>query len=241
MRIQFTLAATMAAMALASATPANADFPTWYFDEGDFHAQGTILHTTDFDAADPGITVLGNSESYGPLTLMGDPLAIVGTDAAQNPVRNLITNSDPAEYTQGLIGQTGYNMLSFKLANLSGYGDQVFVELFTNLDSYAYGLYPQPAPEALSFYGFIVPDGEYFIGFQMNRTDFGSDFQPTPIDQSFGLTDIELGATGQVCNTRVCDGGGAVPEPASWAMMILGFGATGAILRTRRRPVAITA
>ena len=29
--------------------------------------------------------------------------------------------------------------------------------------------------------------------------------------------------------------GGAVPEPATWAMMILGFGATGAMMRSRRR------
>jgi hypothetical protein len=29
--------------------------------------------------------------------------------------------------------------------------------------------------------------------------------------------------------------GGAVPEPATWAMMIIGFGATGAMVRNRRR------
>jgi len=28
----------------------------------------------------------------------------------------------------------------------------------------------------------------------------------------------------------------AVPEPASWAMMMIGFGATGAMLRRRRAP-----
>ena len=30
----------------------------------------------------------------------------------------------------------------------------------------------------------------------------------------------------------------AVPEPASWAMMLLGFGGLGAVLRRRRRAVA---
>jgi hypothetical protein len=29
----------------------------------------------------------------------------------------------------------------------------------------------------------------------------------------------------------------AVPEPASWAMMLLGFGAVGSMLRRQRRPV----
>ena len=33
-------------------------------------------------------------------------------------------------------------------------------------------------------------------------------------------------------------GGGGVPEPATWAMMLLGFGTTGAIVRSRRRLVA---
>jgi hypothetical protein len=28
---------------------------------------------------------------------------------------------------------------------------------------------------------------------------------------------------------------GAVPEPASWAMMLVGFGSIGAMIRTRRR------
>jgi hypothetical protein len=33
-------------------------------------------------------------------------------------------------------------------------------------------------------------------------------------------------------------GGGAVPEPATWAMMIMGFGAMGSVLRRRRSAVA---
>jgi hypothetical protein len=34
---------------------------------------------------------------------------------------------------------------------------------------------------------------------------------------------------------------GAVPEPASWALMIVGFGAAGGLLRSRRRALALTA
>lgn len=33
-------------------------------------------------------------------------------------------------------------------------------------------------------------------------------------------------------------GAGAVPEPASWAMMLVGFGGLGAVMRSRRQPVA---
>lgn len=35
--------------------------------------------------------------------------------------------------------------------------------------------------------------------------------------------------------------GVAVPEPTSWALMLLGFAGMGAMLRNRRRPVAVTA
>ncbi len=34
---------------------------------------------------------------------------------------------------------------------------------------------------------------------------------------------------------------GGVPEPASWALMLMGFGGLGAVLRRRRAPMAITA
>jgi hypothetical protein len=37
------------------------------------------------------------------------------------------------------------------------------------------------------------------------------------------------------------DASGAVPEPASWAMLIAGFGLTGAAARRRRRMVAVAA
>jgi hypothetical protein len=32
----------------------------------------------------------------------------------------------------------------------------------------------------------------------------------------------------------------AVPEPATWAMMLVGFGAIGAAARSRRRPAKVT-
>ncbi|WP_430424816.1 PEPxxWA-CTERM sorting domain-containing protein [Phenylobacterium sp.] len=47
---------------------------------------------------------------------------------------------------------------------------------------------------------------------------------------NFVVTELTLDAT-------LVRGTGAVPEPATWAMMILGFGAAGSALRSRRRTV----
>ena len=43
--------------------------------------------------------------------------------------------------------------------------------------------------------------------------------------------------TGEDCVIR---GGGAVPEPGTWAMMLFGFGGIGVAMRTRRRRKALT-
>jgi len=58
------------------------------------------------------------------------------------------------------------------------------------------------------------------------------------LDDTFHLTYTVSGlASGPltVTNTVVLGAGAAVPEPASWALMILGFGGAGAALRRSRR------
>ena len=45
-------------------------------------------------------------------------------------------------------------------------------------------------------------------------------------DNDAGIDDITLSGSG--------DGDGGVPEPASWALMLLGFGGLGAVTRSRR-------
>jgi hypothetical protein len=220
-------AAVMGLMALASATRASA--ADWYFDSGDFHALGAIQSATDFDSYSTNLTLLSDNETFGPLTFSGGKVIVVGSDSYLNPVKNVLANNYPDDLLDVSVDVGGYNMLAFKMGNLIGYGEQVFLALTTNLDTYYYGLQPQPAPEALSFYGFVVGDGEYFTSLQFNHT---------ALEQSFGLTDIELGKTGVFCDTRVCEGG-PVPEPSAWALMILGFGGVGVSLRTRRRLVLL--
>jgi hypothetical protein len=57
-------------------------------------------------------------------------------------------------------------------------------------------------------------------------------------DDEFSLGDMLISATLATTSISVVDtSAGAVPEPATWALMIAGFGAAGSALR-RRRPVA---
>lgn len=51
----------------------------------------------------------------------------------------------------------------------------------------------------------------------------------------FELDDVSVTSRPAPCATRVCTVDGGVPEPASWALMLLGFGGIGAILRRRPR------
>ncbi|MBL8773239.1 MAG: PEPxxWA-CTERM sorting domain-containing protein [Phenylobacterium sp.] len=53
----------------------------------------------------------------------------------------------------------------------------------------------------------------------------------------FDYTAVMNGEFGYSITEQIGGGGGGVPEPGAWALMILGFGAAGAALR-RRRPAA---
>jgi hypothetical protein len=53
--------------------------------------------------------------------------------------------------------------------------------------------------------------------------------------RSAALTSCTAGANNAVTGLTVSLASAAVPEPATWAMMMLGFGAMGAALRSRRQ------
>lgn len=68
----------------------------------------------------------------------------------------------------------------------------------------------------------------------------------TPIGVSFAGTAYSVGFAGSdnqiafdnITIGSVIPGGGGVPEPATWALMIMGFGAVGGAMRVRRRGIS---
>jgi hypothetical protein len=74
---------------------------------------------------------------------------------------------------------------------------------------------------SLLFFG-VIDTANPFDAIQFSNTLSGTDF--------FGFDDMIVGDVRQVT--------GGIPEPSTWAMLILGFGAVGATLRRRQRQVA---
>jgi hypothetical protein len=93
----------------------------------------------------------------------------------------------------------------------------------------------------LSFYdpsiggGFDLDPGLSLAGPQLYS---GPSSSPTFLTGNFNLTNYP-GQDGSY-SLSISSVGGAVPEPATWAMMLLGFGFVGGAMRTAKRRQKVT-
>jgi hypothetical protein len=208
----------IAAAALLSATGAAAA-PVVYTDEGRFDAAtaGATLATEGFEGTPAGS---GNTLVFDTLSFTcRNCAAAVSSRYPTQGVQSLGVNTGVTEPLQFTLFRAA-NALSF---DLSDFGTLAAADL------------------SLTVNGQTVSLLDGFRGATGNRLFFG--FTDTASFTSFTLTGGNSGDVAYFDRLRFgtlvdAPPGGAVPEPASWAMMIGGFGLVGAAARRRSATLA---
>jgi len=175
-------------------------------------------------AATPASATLSVSVDAGPCDV-GDinPSALLCSGYFDG---NLISGSTTAEQAEGLaligfVWDENYDE-AFKITDLLG-ADLDFDQLVTGIAyigvHYGAGGFDNPKPNggATAFYKIDGGAGLDIIDLVRGSSSNAYLYSFTP------------------CTDRDCGGGGnEVPEPATWAMMIMGFGGIGTMMRRRR-------
>lgn len=92
-------------------------------------------------------------------------------------------------------------------------------------------------PQTITFYnaslrgGLIVGADATFLAYDGPQLYTGPEAAPTLRTGNFTLSNLNSGSQVRLTITQVA----AVPEPASWTMMLTGFGLVGGMMRYRRR------
>jgi hypothetical protein len=217
MRVRVAIMTAAAALVCGSA---NAGV-TVYTSASAFAAAVAIQHTATFESfpearqsalTDDGI----NFTSAGAVDLYT-------TSAGEHLTQNTVT------FPTRALSATGNEDFFIRLASGASFG-AIGLDYATN----------RFGPPVLSLYGadngligsFAIPQEPETLGF------FGL-ISTTRIAYATSIVDRGIIEDTAIDNVRIGEGAGAaVPEPASWALMIAGFGLAGAALRRRRTALA---
>ena len=167
-----------------------------------------------------------------------------------------VTGSITTDGSLGILGSTAitdWNLLLndgssiFNLHGpLSGANSQLDDHSGIALTATAAGLFFNFASTAASYVLFQAPSigsGADFWCINDANSPCGSSFFPSGTSGSSEIIRVSDGVIRQpysgvvqiATTVSTAPNGGGVPEPATWAMMLLGFGGLGALLRRRRR------
>ena len=240
--MKFPLTATVAALALVGATPAYADIiaQKTSFD------QGILVHTNGEETGHDIVGTLGAGPSAPEIVHFQGMTDATGSDDPLD-VR-LQQGNGQAEITGAEFGGNDtYNLLSgdiFLNAALAGSGtpgdptnmgmswiELAFQGVTADMVTFTLTLLGEP-DFVQSFAIDHNPNGENKFGFQAIN---GESILNLHYDFSGGTAD-EADSLRQV---RIIPFGSAIPEPSTWTMLLMGFGAAGYSLR-RRRKLALT-
>lgn len=215
---------------LAFAAPAEAQITT-YSSQSSFSAAAGTVTTENFESCPHATTAFTGSlsSSAGPCSAITSgvtfspqqgSLYIAGPGQSSNPSTALGMNvfvSDPISITFG----TGITAFGADLFQNFGGGSQGSTDTAFNILAYGAGntllgtFNPLVSPNGGDFFGLTSTDSIF-------RIDIG---QPG----GFAVVDnVQFSAS-------------AVPEPSTWAMLLMGFGGIGVALRRQRRNVAALA
>ena len=235
--MKHTLKSTIAALALISATPSMADI----VDARASDSQGTLVHGNG-GAADEGTTVtgtLGGGPSAPEIVYFTGSTTATSDTTDANAVR-LQQGAGQAELTGAVIsGNDRYDLQSGDIFLSSDGTDRLGMEWLElaivgatggTIEFTLSAFDAMGNAEADAFFSYMLdPNGENFFAFQaLNGETF--------TNLSYNIVGGTADAIRQVRIASAEGGVPAVPEPATWAMMLMGFGAAGYAMRRRRRP-----
>jgi hypothetical protein len=187
--------------------------------------------TVTFNYLDPALSPLGDLSAHLSLAatetgaVAFGPLALATFDGAFS-----LTYTGTTKTAGGHTVHTGDDLLSgtFLGSVFTGYGsagsliDSVFGGGFVSFDNNNFLTFNTGADEGLAIGMTSITPPTLVVAGALRAF--------TAVSQGNFAADV-----------TTVGGGGGVPEPATWTMMLLGFGVTGAIVRSRRKLASLTA
>ena len=228
--MKFPLKSTIAALALMNAAPAMADI----IDASASDGQGTLVHGNG-GAADVGTDVTG--------TLGAGPSApeivhFTGNTTASGDVNDVMLQqgAGQAELTGAVIAGNDTEGLISGDIFLTGDAGMDWIELAFfgasggTIEFTLSALDANGDPETDAFFSYLLDaNGSNRFAFQALNGEVITNLAYNIVGGTAeGLRQVRIASTEA--------GVPPVPEPATWAMMLLGFGAAGLAMRRKRRP-----